>query len=321
MINVCFITDEKYVIPTITAIQSIKQNLKSKANIYILSEYLSLDTIKIFDSLASSKLKIIHKKIENNPCNNINTSHNYVSKTAMIKFLLPQIFADIDKILYLDGDMIVQREIEYLFDTDISNKYAAVVTDMLWTYKHKHHIDLNLNTYFNSGMMLLNLNQMRKDDITQKLIYNKEHEKYHYFMDQDALNISFNNNIVNLPLKYNFLLLNFTLKEMANFYKTDIKEMSEIIKSPAIVHFAGDLKPWSTIEAPKFDLWFSYFKRLPNSKLKQETMKKLKSQLKQKKRSAEKEMLKRIFSVTNSKDKKHKIISMLGLKIKFRRSK
>lgn len=316
MINICYITDNNYIIPTMTSIISILKNCNSCGNIFVLSDCLKQGAIKQFENLSNKKFKIIARNIEN-PTSKIETHHKYVSNCAMIKFLLPDIFNDIDKILYIDGDTLILQDLSELFYIDTTDTYAAVVKDMdAMLGPCHHHKKFNFDNYFNSGMMLLNLKKMRDDNIQEQLIKNKCEDKFKVFMDQDALNKTFNQNVIFISPKYNLMKANlkFTEERISQFYDLDIRKIRNIIKKPTILHLTNIIKPWNSIFAVEFNIWFSYLKKIPNSELKQKTMKKLKSQ-------KEKLFLKQIFSVKNSDDKKHKVITIFGLKFKFKSKK
>ena len=315
MINICLITDNNYFLPTLTAIESVKQNVPEEKCIYVLSDCLSSDNVKFLNRMSSNTTKIKFITVEENPCSSIDTSHAYVSKTAMIKFLLPRILKDLDKVLYIDGDVLVLKNIVEMYETDISDKYAAVVLDFTAMEKHKHHIDLKMPTYFNSGMMLLNLERMRNDNITDKLIENKLNDKFRIYMDQDALNLSFAGKIKVLSPKYNLMKanLNYPIQELSQFFKIDVSDMHKIMKTPVILHLTNIVKPWNSIEAPCFKEWYFYLKKLPNSPLKSEKIKELNLQILKKQLRFIKKILQSVFSVKNEGGRK--VVTIIGLKL------
>ena len=222
IVNICFITDKNYAVPTGVAIESLVKNCNkdTQYNLYVIA----VDTDKkVADKLKKLKTNNVNIDVINteNIYDYIQTTHQHVSKAAMIKFNIPNMFPDLDKILYLDGDMLFFDDLYDLYNTNIENKYAAVVADMKAMLCGAHHTKLGLKKYFNSGMMLLNLKKMRQDNITDKLLYAKQHDEYKHFMDQDALNKVFDENLVYVSLKYNCMLqnLDYPANEIAKFYK------------------------------------------------------------------------------------------------------
>ncbi len=261
-VNVCFITDNNYTVPTAVAIQSlIEHRAKStEYNIYIVAVNLDKDKIKTFTKLACCKCRI-QVVTTANIYDNINTTHLYVSKAALLKFNLPNIFPKLNKVLYIDGDILVLDDLSDLFDTNINNKYAAAVADIL-DVMDGHNTKLGLSNYFNSGVMLLNLKKMRDEKIPDKLIDYKINKDEGHFMDQDALNSVFDECIEYLPLKYNMLLAYKKVEhdKLASFYNLSIQELNQTINKPVILHMAGyKSKPWDSDNVPGYELWYSYF--------------------------------------------------------------
>lgn len=289
-INVCFICDEKYVLPTLVAVQSLVKNAQSPVNVHIVGTELSQVSIDQFNKLSSSIAEVTVRNVDNK-YQDIPMTHGWVSKAAMLKFDLANLFADLDKILYLDGDMVINQNLGELFNVDVKDCYAAVVADMRGMkmeifIKDKvtgeriastNHGKLGLSKYFNSGMMLLNLQKMREDNIPDKLLENKRKDPYKRFMDQDALNQTFAENVMWLSPKYNLMQANlgYPLEEISEFYGVPSAEMAEIMQNPEVLHLTNKLKPWNTAEAVGFDVWWKYFTMLPESAIKTQERKKI----------------------------------------------
>jgi len=178
-----------------------------------------------------------------------NTKH--VSFAALFKFYLPSIFRELDKILYLDGDMLVLQDLRSVYETDISRYNAAVVKDMAPIVKYKPSIlkqlQINHEAYFNSGMMLLNLAQMRQDNATQKLVDYRVNGVNH-FMDQDAFNVILGGNVLYLPIWNNYMYtldITFTRRQLEEYYHETLPINVEARHAKAkILHMTSKNKPW-----------------------------------------------------------------------------
>ncbi|MBR6127334.1 glycosyltransferase family 8 protein [bacterium] len=187
ILNICYITDNKYFLPTLVSIISIAENCSnSSINIHVICSDISQKYIKILDSLSFRNISIIVNFVEN-PYKNLGEKHRHVSKTALLKFSVPYLFPNLDKILYLDSDILVFRDLENLYDIDLNNSYVAAVSDIKAVKCYHFDKKLGLDNYFNSGVMLLNLEKMRNDNISEKLVELKNSEKEQSFMDQNAL--------------------------------------------------------------------------------------------------------------------------------------
>lgn len=265
--DIVFICDEEYAIPTAVAIKSIEETNNGKKSIYIVSPSLKEETKLFLKSLENNSTSInvlIYKK----EVKEFAIQGLHVSPAAIIKFDLPHIFRDKNKILYLDSDILVRGDITPLFSIDIENNYAAVVKDFKpLTYKPSQLVKLNVfhTAYFNSGVMLLNLEKLRKDGISDKL-YKYRASGINYFMDQDALNVIFAENVKYLDLKWNTISSTvgaFNKDELAEYYNLgQIKSKSDIYDQAIIIHLTTKYKPWKFINVPYSSEWMSIYKKL-----------------------------------------------------------
>lgn len=267
-INICFITDENYVIGTTVAIKSILLN-RNKARtyyVYIIGVNLSNSSKNIFYNLNDDKFYIkIIDEIDDLQKNTFEKRNLHVTTAAIYKFMLPTILKDLKKVLYLDGDVIVQKNIDLLYDVDINNFYAACVKDLKsMTYNPPQLIKLSLShsAYFNSGVMLLNLEKMREHNITEKLlIYRKN--GINYFMDQDAFNVIFEEKVLYLPFFYNVItsvLEYFNIESINNYYGLIESDKKNIVKKSCIIHYASPYKPWDYNNLLCVDIWDKYYR-------------------------------------------------------------
>ena len=259
-INVCFICDKKYSMPTSVAIQSLvmNSNKKTKYNVYVVGVDLDEQISNIFQKLKSGNVNIFVMNM-NNKYESISADHGYVSKAGLLKFDLPNIFSNLDKMLYLDCDMLILKDLKELYSIDLKNKYAAVVKDMAGTLEEGHAKRLKHKDYFNSGMMLLNLKKMREDNLSEKLLDYKLHKDIKHFMDQDSLNYVFKENVLYVSPIYNNMApnqLNYSDKEISDFY--DIK-FNLTLDNTVILHLTNYRKVWDYEDVWGRTLWMKYY--------------------------------------------------------------
>lgn len=244
--NLVFICDNNYALPTRTAINSVIKNKKQETElkIYIIGVELNEQNKNSFYKFNMPNVKIIFLE-QDDVYKNLGPQHKHVSKAALLKFNIPQLINE-ERILYLDGDIIVSDDLSDLYHTDISEYYAAVIQDYFSIIIKEDNKRIGTENYFNSGVMLLNLAKMRKDNISENLLTYKRNQKDIYYMDQDAFNYIFDKKVTFLNYKYNFL----------NKYEETEQEIFKNIK-PVIVHYA-DSKPWKNINATNAELWLQY---------------------------------------------------------------
>lgn len=152
----------------------------------------------------------------------------------------------INKVLYLDSDVIIRNSLETLWNTDIENYPVAAVFDQLLdadieTYKRLQYSPVA--GYFNAGVILINLDYWRKTDVVKSFLeYADSHYEVLEYNDQDVLNAVFHQQKLLLSPKYNF-----QNKLMYSIPQYDCEKYGEEVTSamndPVIVHFTGS-KPW-----------------------------------------------------------------------------
>lgn len=133
------------------------------------------------------------------------------SHMAYCRTLLPRLL-DVPRLIYLDCDLLVFRDLSELFDLELSSdKSLAVVPDSetLTLSDDSRTLASAMNLpavgrYFNSGVMLLNLNELRKQNFTEKSLEFFKNWRGHYrFWDQSAINFLLHGRIAELPEHWN----------------------------------------------------------------------------------------------------------------------
>ena len=144
-------------------------------------------------------------------------------------FILPK---ELDKVLYLDVDLICMDSIEGLYNEELGENYFVGCEDKCITKKDLDRLGLPEDyKYINAGVVLINLKKMRENFTAQKLVDMViEQSKVLEYLDQDFINKNFCKEIKVISNKYNWLVKTCKYKDMP--YK------------PAILHYAGGNKPW-----------------------------------------------------------------------------
>lgn len=184
------------------------------------------------------------------------------NKLAYCRILLAQFLPqDLDICLYLDVDMLILSDISELFEMDLGSTFAGVVLDpTIATEPFKairpHTKDFkypNPYAYFNSGCMLINLKEWRKQNIQQQCMdfLNTYATR---FRDQDILNAIIGDNTTKLEPKWNFIIYfmmianhNARLKTPAqNICKFSIDTYQASLANIKIIHYCCCPKPWAS---------------------------------------------------------------------------
>lgn len=236
LINICLSCDDNYSKYAGIVIASVLLNSKDNENFcfYILDgqisqenkdKIISLKSIKNFDIQfvhIDSRLFETYKKID---------THSYITISTYYRLKLPSIIKNLDKILYLDCDIIVNSSLSELYNTDIKDYYAAAVMDTS-VNSSGYTPKLNNNLYFNAGVLLFNLDKMRQDNIEEKFEnYTVQNIRNIRVGDQEILNCVCQGHIKQLESHWNVQSSNFTNR-------------SDYTTTPKIINYIGKQKPW-----------------------------------------------------------------------------
>jgi lipopolysaccharide biosynthesis glycosyltransferase len=222
--------DETYVPHTATMLYSLLKH-NASVRVHLFHSSIALRTLKKLNSFVLRHggtlvcYQMIPGEFEDFRVDGWASIANYYRLSA--PRVIPK---DIHKILYLDSDLMVRQSLNDLWNTDLTGHGLAAVTD-LGEKLRAEELGLPVGSkYFNSGVLLVNLEFWRQHDAYKKLItfIRKSPEQLKYW-DQDALNVTFANRWIELPLRWN------VQHDVDNDYG---------IPAPAIAHFCGEIKPW-----------------------------------------------------------------------------
>ena len=166
IVKVLFITDEGYCLPTSVAISSVIKNKRSEQEyeVYVICRDLSDESKEKLTQLNGPEVKIVLIDgilPEKYWLYSKNDGDAHTTSSALMKFFAPDILSNVDKAIYLDGDVIVQEDLFELYSVDISDCYAAVVKDLISDNReYLNSIDYDGDSYFNTGMMVMNLSKI-----------------------------------------------------------------------------------------------------------------------------------------------------------------
>ncbi|QQF62957.1 glycosyltransferase family 8 protein [Bacillus mojavensis] len=188
---------------------------------------------------------------------------SHITKAAYYRISIPDLIKDesIKRMIYVDCDALVLEDISKLWDLDIAPYTVAAVED---AGQHERLKEMNITDtgkYFNSGIMVIDMEPWRKQNITEKVlnfINENGSDDFLVLHDQDALNAILYDKWYELHPRWNaqtYIMLK--LKTPPTLLGR--KQYNETRENPAIVHFCGGEKPWnSNTKHPYRDEYFHY---------------------------------------------------------------
>ena len=172
---------------------------------------------------------------------------------------------DADRLIYLDCDIIVRGDLSDLYHADIDDcAIAAVYQHNEWGIANKTFERLEIPVeygYFNAGVLLINLDYWRKNDVTNRLLdYIRDNYSKIRAHDQDTLNAVLYKETKALDYKWNFLPVFLNPSKVTFPQKVDYS----FKKDPVIVHFVNRPKPWEYYsDHPYTNEYFQYLDLTP----------------------------------------------------------
>lgn len=275
-LHFCFVTDDGYVIPTVVAIRSLIENGLGGRHgvVHVIAADLADANVEACRRCATADVEV---KVVRASAADLATLHKseggmcVATPAALLKFSLGELLPDLDRVLYLDGDILVKRSLAPIFATSLGDAVLAAAPDTGVLYCRRPIHD-EVRRYFNSGVMLLDLKRMREDGYAEKLIAAKRAATDHTLMDQDVFNRVFDGRWRELSPRCNFLLLNllraqahglWTMTDFNAAFKTAYADLGALDGDALIVHFSSKDKPWKFSDVPYAARWTEVFGRTP----------------------------------------------------------
>lgn len=252
--NILLSTDNNYVMPTGVLMHSISINNQENVCYYLMiNESFSNENKNTlqqianqygnqisFHAITDDLIKVLPFGKDNMP--------RHVSIATYYRLFVAQVLPKgVNKVIYMDGDMIVRGSLDELWNTDLKNYAIAAVHDM---DEQKHiasdRLPYPMETgYFNAGMQLINVDYWRKHDcLSVFMSFLKEHADKIVYHDQDVLNSCLYDKKKWVPLTYNFqngFLYNCEHKD----YLAELQdEIDETKYNPVVIHYSTYRKPW-----------------------------------------------------------------------------
>ena len=258
-VRVVFITDGNYLQATTVAITSLLRHRRCdvKVEVNVIGVGLSDSEAAKFNVFGSAVNLV---KVANRYADRF-ARHRHVSEAALLKFDLPSLFLDYDKILYLDGDLLILDDLGELWRTPLEDCCAAVVKDYAAYLNGAHPQRIGHKDYFNSGVMLLNLDLFRRVGMSERLLEIKNNDPVPgAFMDQTAFNVAFDENVKYVSPKFNMMRCNNrrwapSIHHISHFYDLSVKDFAAMSEFPVVLHLTNIMKPWSSRSAPGWEQW------------------------------------------------------------------
>lgn len=257
VIPIFFAVDDGYIPFLAVTLQSIVE--KSKEEYYYVVKILYTNISE------ENKEKINKYKRENIEIEFVNLNYyiekvkdklytrDYFSMTTYFRLFISNLYPQYNKAIYLDSDIVLLTDVAELYMQDIGDNLVGAVADdiiqqneVFQEYVEKVVGVASYKTYFNAGMLIMNLDELRKTDFQGKFLYLLENVKYSVVQDQDYLNRICKGRVKLLDKCWN-VMPNAT----KNMNEEDIK----------LIHYNYQYKPWHYDNIPYANYFWDFAKK------------------------------------------------------------
>jgi len=267
--NILVTLNSNYIKQLIIMIYSIlKSDPHVNLNVYIAHKELTGDDFSYIGGyLDKKRCKIISVKVTDEMLKNAPVTKRYPREMYFRIFAAQFLPKDLDRILYLDPDLVVINPLRELYYMDFEDNYYIAASHVNKGMQKLNEIRLDMEKdayYINSGVMLMNLKLLReKQDIDSALEYIEKNKNRLLLPDQDVLSGLYGGRtktvesiIYNLSERY-LKLYNINLKNLDKRIDIDW-----VRKNTVIIHYCGRNKPWKDNYIGELDIFYKEYAQM-----------------------------------------------------------
>lgn len=272
IVHIVITTDSHFVIPCLTMLTSAKANMDQESHYHIHVVYRSIEDYikKAFLDLRAPNYHISLIEVQNDRWERFPKVGEF-PPIVMLRLELPNILHNIDRVLFIDGDVIVLNDLTELYQTQMGdNLVAAMLSYSLEASGYAKQF--RTGQCINAGIMLMNLKKLRNEDYVSKFFDAKlSAPKTWQYQDQDVINHCCTGRIKYLPPRYNVLIKIFRqyfqgdIESFNKYYGTNYSSMQALESDAVIIHLAGThhFRPWERANGVYGPQWWHYYLMTP----------------------------------------------------------
>lgn len=258
-INIVMSFDDNYAEHAFVVINSMlcHTNNSSDIDLYIIhSDSLSYENIKNIFRFYGSVINIIMRKVDRNSVNDLPIYSRHISESTYYRFFIHDIVPQsVERVIYLDTDIVLCDDIVDLWNIDLQNYSIAAARDVPYMTRSLYGLE-SQEIYINAGVMILDLAAAEKRYGKLSTYFLKvfhQNQKRIRFQDQDVINLAFSDDCFCLPLRWNILHAFVEYRPALREFKiagsitnSSPEEILDVVANPALIHFSGRRKPWQS---------------------------------------------------------------------------
>lgn len=268
MMNILVAANNQYIKPLRVLLASLFQHEAGKLDIYLLHSGVSKENLTLLD-LDIKKMggRFWPIPVDEAIFQDAPLLHHFTNE-VYYRVLCGEVLPEtMERVLYLDADMLVRGSLKDFYNMEFQGKTLIGITDTLGPvyYRNRHYVRLAAlglteeDVYVNSGVLLFNLEKMRKSFVLQDFLRQlNEKREILDMVDQDMINVYFKGEIGVVDEMYNYPAIVFSASFLINWIAGGWRR-----DNPKIVHYMGNPKPWHPNYFGKYYFEYQrYYRRL-----------------------------------------------------------
>lgn len=257
--NILVTLNRGYLGPLQVMLRSLVQhNSQYAPQLYILHSSLTDEDLSAIAALLPGGEQAVHAVfVEDALLADAPTSSRYPTEMYYRIFAARYLPQELERILYLDPDMVIRGDLWELYNTQLGDCYFAAASHvgqiLQWVNAQRLQTEENA-PYINSGVLLMNLPLLRREQDEQEVFsYIRDHRSQLLLPDQDIITALYSDRILPLnPYRYNMTERMFLL----HYKSTAWLDLDWVRNNSAIIHYCGRNKPWKEHYFGVFDTFY-----------------------------------------------------------------
>jgi len=269
VVPVVFATNDKYAPYASVAIQSVIEHMTQQNyyRVYVFHTGIEKRYIELLNGLSNEQMCVqcinVTPEIDSRCSKLYETA--YFTKEMYYRFIIPEVLPFYDKVIYLDCDLIVEKDIAGIIPVNMEDQYIAGVKNPIRKKNIsfiERYLGVSTQNYINSGVLVFNVRKCIEDGITDKCfeLVPIAAKKRFLCPDQDILNNVCYGHIMILPYKWNYMwqfVVEGTLEHLEAFRDA----FYEVGDNFSVLHFTSAVKPWSHPQHPLAKYFWHYARK------------------------------------------------------------
>lgn len=256
--NILVTIDRNYLPHFATMLYSLlASNPTGRFSIYVMNSTLTEDDLAYARRIIGDRGEIHLVRVAEDGLADAPTTDRYPREMYYRIFAAEYLPRELDRVLYLDPDMIINGSLGELYDMQMGTAFFAAASHIgsLLHFFNKLRLDMDEESpYINSGVMLMDLQRLREEQDTDDVFdYIESHRGKLLLPDQDIISGLYGDRIIPLdPYRYNMTERLYMLHRQSG----GRMDLDYVRRTAAVIHYCGRNKPWRQNYIGRLDVFY-----------------------------------------------------------------